>query len=72
MEKTYQQPKVGDIILGKDGRYHKVLMYCRYVEAEETLVIYEDVISKNVNAIQVTPINQFRKAFEIAIKAEHL
>jgi len=64
------KPNVGDILLDNKGNYHRVLMFARHSERQETLVIHESLVAKSVHA---TPAAMMKTSiFTIAIKAEDL
>lgn len=61
---------IGDILLHKKGNYYRALMYCRNSESEETMVVYESIVTK---AVWVRPLSMFTSdRFTVAIKAVDL
>jgi hypothetical protein len=64
------EPKVGDILLDKNGKYHRLVTYCRYAERAETLFVFESLVDRSVLA---KPISQLTEDnFTIAIKSADL
>ena len=64
------KPNVGDILLDNKGNYHRVLLFARHSERQETLIIHEMLTAKSVHA---TPASMMKTSnFTIAIKAEDL